>query len=216
MLACEQVSVISNLKGTKECRNREKAVKQQCNDRVLVPLYGVYIIIYLWVLQELRPSFRWRIVYDTDSLDFNQLKLGLWWPLSQFYVVFSLKSLHKYACILSLKLPQLCSLGRFCFARVLVFLFAVCVHVKSLHSYLTLCDPMDCCVPNFSVHGILQERTLEWVVTLSPASSNHKSFLVPCSVLVLLFGITPAKRWTQFLGNIRVLTYALWGNIFSL
>ena len=30
-------------------------------------------------------------------------------------------------------------------------------------SCLTLCDPMDCSPPGFSVHGILQARTLEWV-----------------------------------------------------
>ena len=34
---------------------------------------------------------------------------------------------------------------------------------KSLQSCLTLCDPMDCSLPGFSVHGILQARTLEWV-----------------------------------------------------
>ena len=27
---------------------------------------------------------------------------------------------------------------------------------------LTLCDPMDCSLPGFSVHGISQARTLEW------------------------------------------------------
>ena len=30
-------------------------------------------------------------------------------------------------------------------------------------SCLTLCDPMDCSLPGFSVHGILQARILEWV-----------------------------------------------------
>ena len=34
---------------------------------------------------------------------------------------------------------------------------------KSLQSCRTLCDPMDCSLPGFSVHGILQARTLEWV-----------------------------------------------------
>ena len=34
---------------------------------------------------------------------------------------------------------------------------------KSLQSCLTLCDPMDYNLPGFSVHGILQARTLEWV-----------------------------------------------------
>ena len=27
----------------------------------------------------------------------------------------------------------------------------------------TLCDPMDCSLPGFSVHGIFQPRVLEWV-----------------------------------------------------
>ena len=26
----------------------------------------------------------------------------------------------------------------------------------------TLCDPMDCCLPGSSVHGIFQARVLEW------------------------------------------------------
>ena len=34
---------------------------------------------------------------------------------------------------------------------------------KSLQSCPTLCDPMDCSLPGFSVHGILQARTLKWV-----------------------------------------------------
>ena len=34
---------------------------------------------------------------------------------------------------------------------------------KSLQSCPTLCDPMVCSPPGFSIHGILQARTLEWV-----------------------------------------------------
>ena len=34
---------------------------------------------------------------------------------------------------------------------------------KSLQSCPTLCNPMDCSLPGFSIHGILQARTLEWV-----------------------------------------------------
>ena len=29
--------------------------------------------------------------------------------------------------------------------------------------YQTLCDPIDCSLPGFSVHGISQARVLEWV-----------------------------------------------------
>ena len=38
----------------------------------------------------------------------------------------------------------------------------MCVFVAQ--SYLTFCDLMDCSPPGFSVHGISQERILEWVV----------------------------------------------------
>ena len=34
---------------------------------------------------------------------------------------------------------------------------------KLLQSCPTLCNPMDCSLLGFSVHGILQARTLEWV-----------------------------------------------------
>ena len=38
----------------------------------------------------------------------------------------------------------------------------VCVCVCVTHSCPTLCDPMDCSPPGFSVHGILQARIVEW------------------------------------------------------
>ena len=42
-----------------------------------------------------------------------------------------------------------------------------CEYVISLfflvaQSYLTLCDPIDCCPPGSSVHGILQVRIVNW------------------------------------------------------
>ena len=39
----------------------------------------------------------------------------------------------------------------------------VCVYAKSFQSCPTLCDPMDCSPPGFSVHGTLQARILQWV-----------------------------------------------------
>ena len=36
----------------------------------------------------------------------------------------------------------------------------------------TLCDPMDCCPPGSSVHGILQARILEWVAIPSSRGSS--------------------------------------------
>ena len=34
---------------------------------------------------------------------------------------------------------------------------------KLLQLCLTLCDPLDCCSPRSSVHGVLQARILQWV-----------------------------------------------------
>ena len=42
-------------------------------------------------------------------------------------------------------------------------------------SYLTLCDPMDCSLPGFSIRGIFQARILEWVaISFSRRSSQPR------------------------------------------
>ena len=41
------------------------------------------------------------------------------------------------------------------------------------HSCLTLCDPMDCSPPGFSVHEICQARILEWVAISSFRGSSR-------------------------------------------
>ena len=42
-------------------------------------------------------------------------------------------------------------------------------------SSLTICDPMDCSLPGFSVHGIFQARVLEWVaISFSRGSSGPR------------------------------------------
>ena len=47
-----------------------------------------------------------------------------------------------------------------------------CMRAQSLHSCLTLCDPMDCS-PGSSVHGIPQARILEWVAIPSSRGSSR-------------------------------------------
>ena len=43
----------------------------------------------------------------------------------------------------------------------------------------TLCDPMDCSLPGFSVHGIFQARILKWVaISFSRGSSRPRGQLV--------------------------------------
>ena len=40
----------------------------------------------------------------------------------------------------------------------------ICMYVLAAQSCSILCNPMDCGLAGFSVHGILQARILEWVV----------------------------------------------------
>ena len=47
------------------------------------------------------------------------------------------------------------------------------VHVQSLQSSLTNCNPMDCTLPGSSVHGILQTRILDWVAMPSSRGSSQ-------------------------------------------
>ena len=65
-------------------------------------------------------------------------------------------------------------------ANYLIFMW---VHVKSLQSCLTLCNPMNCSPPGSSVFRILQARILEWVaISFSTGSSwpryrTHVSYI---------------------------------------
>ena len=49
---------------------------------------------------------------------------------------------------------------------------ALCVHAKLLQLCPTLCDPVDCCLPGSSVHGVFQARILEWVSMPSSKESS--------------------------------------------
>ena len=56
------------------------------------------------------------------------------------------------------------------------------MHVQSLQSCATLCDPVNCSLPGSSVHGIFQARILEWVVI----SFSRGVFLTQVSLRLLL------------------------------
>ena len=47
----------------------------------------------------------------------------------------------------------------------------MCVCVNSFQLRPNVCDPMDCCLPGFPVHGTLQARKLEWVAMPSSRGS---------------------------------------------
>ena len=60
-----------------------------------------------------------------------------------------------------------------------------------VQSCLTLCDPVDCSLPGFSIHGILQARILEWVtISFSRGSSPPRD-----------------RTWVSYIGGRR---FNLW------
>ena len=71
---------------------------------------------------------------------------------------------------------------------------------KSLHSYLTLCDLMDCGLPGSSIHGILQARILEWVaVPSSRGSSWRRDWTRPHVSWIAGRFFTTSATWEAFL-----------------
>ena len=89
-----------------------------------------------------------------------------------------------HTSILSFKLikPYLFKIGGFSnyFCAFIIFMY-ICIYnlintyvcANSLHSCLTLWDPVDCSLPCSSAHGILQARVLEWVTMLSSRESSQ-------------------------------------------
>ena len=73
------------------------------------------------------------------------------------------------------------------------------MHAKSLQSYLTLCNPMDCSPPSSFVHGILQARILEWVAVPSSrgSSPNTKKCLLNTTLYDLRISMPHARDWSQ-------------------
>ena len=63
-----------------------------------------------------------------------------------------------------LYIPKLCYLAEYCEIRKRVQSLKIplqCMLVFCAHSCPTLCEPIHCCLPGSSVHGILQARILE-------------------------------------------------------
>ena len=78
----------------------------------------------------------------------------------------------------------------------------VCVYVCA-QLCPTFCDPMDCSLPGFSVHGISQARILEWVaISFSRGSSWPRDWT--CMSWVLSLG-----RWILY----HCATWESWFNI---
>ena len=57
-----------------------------------------------------------------------------------------------------------------------------CIHATLLKLCLTLCKPMDCSSPGFSVHRILQAGILEWVA-IPFSRGSYKPTIEPTSLV---------------------------------
>ena len=85
----------------------------------------------------------WRHLYLWTTVNEDKKEVGQIWPLYNR----------------SINVRQVCMIW-----PNLVYLLSLSYeHAKSLQLCLTLCNPMDCSLPGYSVHGILQARILEWV-----------------------------------------------------
>ena len=120
----------------------------------------------------------------------NGLSRLVWEPFHHVTVknVFGVPNIHHYGrkyveynLFIIFRLPrwmwsQLQRHGR----RLSSFILLLCVLVAQ--SCLTLCNPMACSPPGFSVHGILQARILEWIaIPFSRGTSQPRDWtLVSC------------------------------------
>ena len=69
----------------------------------------------------------------------------------------------------------------------------VCVLVAQ--SFPTLCDPMNCSLPSFSVHGILQARILEWIdIPFSRGSSQTRDWILVSCIAGRFFTISATGK----------------------
>ena len=62
---------------------------------------------------------------------------------------------------------------QYLFQSLLSFHLSMHARMPSLQSCLTLCDPMECSLPDCSVHGILQARIPEWAAMHSFRGSSQ-------------------------------------------
>ena len=72
-----------------------------------------------------------------------------------------------------------------------------CVRAKLLQSCPSLCSPMDCSLPDFSAHGILQTRILEWLPCPPPGNLPNPGIKPPSLMSPALAGkfFTSSVTW---------------------
>ena len=81
----------------------------------------------------------------------------------------------------------------------------LCVCVLVARSCPTLCDPTNCRPPGFSVHGILQARTLEWIaIPFSRGSSWPRDRTLVSCIAGRLFTVWATGKSLHFLNVFKM------------
>ena len=85
------------------------------------------------------------------------------------------------------------------------------MHAKLPQLSATVCNPKDCGLPSYSVHGILQARILEWVVMpFSRASSQPRDWTCASCISCIaggFFTTEPPRKPSNVLSGV----YSHWG-----
>ena len=77
-------------------------------------------------------------------------------------------------------------------------------------SCLTLCDPMDCCSPGFSINGIFQAIVLEWVaISFSRGSSRPRGWTLVSHIISRCFTIWATREVLSISVNMPLIARAL-------
>ena len=93
--------------------------------------------------------------------------------------------------------------------------WCVCVCVCVVQSCLTHYDPMDCRLPGFSVHWILQARIVEWIAILLSRASSQPRDTTQVSCIVVTFFMVWATREAHgcwYMSSITLQDGAVWAN----
>ena len=74
-----------------------------------------------------------------------------------------------------------------------------------IQSCLALCDPMDCSLPGYSVHGILQARILKWVtISFSTYGENRPIYLICLYPHISLERLQWRSPWSKKVDSIKL------------
>ena len=118
-----------------------------------------------------RPLLLLPLIFPSIRVSSSESALLIRWP-KYWSFNFSTSPCNEYSVLISCRMDwfdllavqgTLKSLLQHHSSKASILHAAAAAAAKSLPLCLTLCSPIDCSLPGFSVHGIFQARVLEWV-----------------------------------------------------